>query len=153
MPIGAKIPGAGVFSDMPSGPVAPGGLSGPSSQGITQPLASAPATAGVAEVSLALPPQGKVYLVQRIAISTNSSAATTCSVYVGAPGDLSAPNLIDYSYDGNTDIADENSPILIPSGQTLTLVWASMSAGAVASARVQYLVTDPVTAAQILAGS
>ncbi|HUC37038.1 MAG TPA: hypothetical protein VMR97_07940 [Acidimicrobiales bacterium] len=153
MALGRQIPATGVLSDRPSGPLAPRSSgAGGTAQGVTAPLSSAPAVAGVASVALPLPPNGQVFLVQRIAISTTSTQATTCAVYVGTPGDLSPANLIDYSYDGNADIADESSPILVPGGQTLTLVWSSMSAGSVGSARVQYLVTDPATANAILTG-
>lgn len=154
MGIGRRPPATGVVTTAPSGPpgIAGGATTRGATQAVTAPLSSAPAAGGLATVALPVCPNGKVYLVQRIGISTTSTQATTCSVYVGPPNDLSPENLMDYSNNGNSDIADENSPILVPGGQTLTLQWSSMSAGSIGSSRVQYLVTDPETAAAIVAG-
>lgn len=77
-----------------------------------------------------------MWRVQRIAISTTSTASTTASVYVGSSDD--PKNLVDISYDGNGDVADEINPILVPTSSVLLIVWSGMSLGSIASARLQY---------------
>lgn len=80
---------------------------------------------------------GVVLLVDRIVVVTNSTSATTLSVYLGAVAD---ENLVDFSPNGNIDVADETQPLFVPGSTPVTFVWRGASAGAVGTARVQYRV-------------
>lgn len=145
MPLGTRTPSAPLAASVAQswGPV--GRLEIPEDH-VTEAL-EADEVGGVATVTLTPAPVGSVLRVERISISTTSTQATTCSVYVGT---VNAANLMDYSSNGNLDVADESHPILVPGGTPLTLQWNSMSPGSTASARVQYrrarVVKAPVSA-------
>ncbi|HZU18301.1 MAG TPA: hypothetical protein VFD01_17075 [Candidatus Dormibacteraeota bacterium] len=108
----------------------------------TEPYESAPAANGVATIALPAPAKGYAYRVERINVHTNSGGATTCAVMLGDPSDPTSR--IDYTPDGNDDVADEFSPILVPGSVTLSLVWSGMTNGALAYARIQYRVVQLV---------
>jgi hypothetical protein len=75
-------------------------------------------------------PNTETWLVDRAAISTDSTTATELRAYLDAELPL---NLLDGSIAGNLDVADNNAPWRIPRGRKLLLVWTGASAGAVAS--------------------
>lgn len=97
---------------------------------------TAPGTAsGILTATFDPVPPGLFWLIGRMTIVTTSITPTACAVYDGA----STPqNLVDGSSSGNLDTADENSPILVESNNTLTVVWTGASVGAVGTVRVQY---------------
>src|SRR5690242_14980347 len=68
---------------------------------------STPAAGGTAQIVFDGPDASRLWLVERIAVSCTSSAATTARVYAGDVGPLF---LVDSTSNGNADIADENSP-------------------------------------------
>jgi hypothetical protein len=101
----------------------------------TLPLQAIADAAGVADVLLPPVPAGQLMLVERITVSTDSAAASSVRVYLGA---AAAINLVDGGANGNLDVSEYARPLLVPGGAQLRIRWSSMTAGAVASARVQY---------------
>lgn len=99
------------------------------------PATSAPAPAsGVASVIFGPVPDNELWLLDRISVSCTSAAVTVCTLYL----DLVDPqHALDYTPSGNYDIADEASPIQIPSSSSLIVQWTGASLGAVGSARTQ----------------
>lgn len=93
--------------------------------------------AGVAEAVFAPADMGTYWLIDRITVSSNSAAATEARVYVGPVID---ENLTDYTANGNLAIADESSPILVPGGDEVRVVWSSATVGAICVAVLQYRV-------------
>lgn len=103
----------------------------------TRPL-TATEEAGEATITLGAPPQGYAFEVEIIDIWSDSTQATTASVYLGS----AAPqNEVDYSSNAGHDIAYETPAIYVPSGQQLLIVWSGLSAGANCTARIQYSLT------------
>lgn len=102
----------------------------------TRPLTAVENT-GQATIALAAPAQGYAFMVEIIDIWSDSTQATTASVYLSSP----APqNEVDYSSNAGHDIAYENPAIYVPSGQELLIVWSGLSAKANCTARIQYSV-------------
>lgn len=97
----------------------------------TQP---APAS-GVAQGELPAVPDGYLWLVDRMTVMCDSAAPTQATVYAGAPSPL---NFVDGTSRGNLDVADETSPILVETGESLTVLWSGCTPGAVGTIRVQY---------------
>lgn len=98
---------------------------------------SQPAAGGVAQVAFGPVPDDQLWRLERIAVSCNSSTATSCTLYL----DLIDPaHALDYTPSGNFDISDEAAPIQLPTGSTLLVVWTNAAAGAIAVARAQWVV-------------
>jgi hypothetical protein len=102
---------------------------------------SVPVAGAPGETTLTLPNApgtGQGFLVERICVTCSSTTATTARVYVGS---ASPQNEMDVTLSsGNEAVADENSPIYVPAGATLTVVWSDADAGSVCTMRVQYAV-------------
>lgn len=97
---------------------------------------SQPATAGVCVVAFQVDPvSGVVYLIDRITVSCTSTTATSAKIYVG---DIAATNIVDATYEGNLDVADEVQPITVVGADAIRVVWEGASAGAVGAVRIQY---------------
>ena len=107
------------------------------------------APAGIAVARFTVPP-GQQWRVERLAVKTQSVPATTVLVYVVGSGYTCQaaaepfPDmfLADASLSGNLDIADQNSPILVPSQHELVVCWTGLTAASVAKCSVsaQYLI-------------
>ena len=98
---------------------------------------TAPAAGGVCTATFDNVETDQQWLIERIAISNTSSNRTLCSVYDAG---VSPQNLRDYSKFGNSDIADENSPIVIPSGSQCVVQWSNCNNGDVGTVTIQYRV-------------
>lgn len=137
MPIGSRIPG------LPSGPsVAPRLIAGHDTGLGFIPVAEASdaqkviADANGQAIARFQAQQDQVWHVQRISVSTNSASVTTATVYLG---DIDPANIVDVTPNGNLDIADEMNAILVPSAQSLLVVWTGATVGAECSVRVQWV--------------
>lgn len=87
------------------------------------------------------PEPARLWLIERITVTTNSTTATACAVYAGPVADQ---NLIDSTYLGNGDVADEAAPALVESAQPVTVQWTGASAGSVGVVTLQFLVVERV---------
>jgi hypothetical protein len=99
--------------------------------------ASPAAAGGVAQVQFGPVPDDRLWFLERLAVSCNSSSATTCTLYLDI---IDPTHALDYTPAGNFDIADEAAPIQLPTGSTLLVVWSNASAGAIGTARAQFVV-------------
>lgn len=82
-------------------------------------------------------PLDQQYLIERVAITNTSSSHTSCYLYNGP---IEPNNVVDYSKFGNSDIADENSPILVPANSQLQAQWVGGNNGDIATITIQYRV-------------
>lgn len=89
-----------------------------------------------AEIS-ATAPQGAVWLIDRESVRASAGSGLTMLVYVGTE---SNENLVDGSGSGELDFADNNSPIIVQSGETIRFVWPSATNGVVVTVNAQYRV-------------
>lgn len=154
MPIGRQIPPGGVAPALAGAgatipPQAATGRSAlPQSWGPV--TLTGAETGGYATLQLPAAPIGYMNVVDRIAISTTSTQQTQCYVY---DGPASEGLVVDQSPTANLDFTSYTpSGLVLLGGRNLTLVFSSMSAGAQATARIQYAM---VVAAQLpaLAGT
>jgi hypothetical protein len=76
------------------------------------------------------------------AFSTFPASSSQGWVFVGTDvaSAVKDENLADLTLVGNLDIADENAPIVVDSGQVLVVVWTNTTPGAFYTARIQYRV-------------
>jgi len=87
-----------------------------------QAAAAADVDAGTITVTFEQVPDGELWLVDRIVVSCTSTTATRALVYDGDPSD---PRRIwDGTQSGNFDAADNASPIQLPAGSQLVVVWS-----------------------------
>lgn len=98
---------------------------------------------GAAQIVFGPPGMQVYWLVERIAVHSDSSSSSALGVYVGSV-DALPQELVDYTGSGNNDAADENQPILVEPGQKLVLQWSGLSTGAKVYARIQYRVVAKV---------
>ena len=106
----------------------------------TSALRSQPAPAsGVVTLTFAQVPDGQLWRVERITVTSTSSTNTTAVVY---SGDLDTTNIVDGTASGNLDIADQLSPIVVDSTLSLTIAWSGVSVGALCTARIQYQIVQ-----------
>lgn len=77
----------------------------------------------------------QVVMIERITVATDSSDPTTATVYLG---EVDPGNVLDASPSGNSDVADEVQPILIPAGQRAVIQWVGMNPGTRGYCRLQY---------------
>lgn len=101
----------------------------------------APNAAGVAQQQYQCPAD-QYWLIDSMAILTNSAAASTLRIYVGGPGQGSPPipvdeDLIDGSLSGNEDVSDRASPIRVFPGSYLTFRWTGLTVGSIAKLHAQ----------------
>ncbi len=74
---------------------------------------------GVCRIARGPAVPGENWLVQRVTVSTNSSAETTARIYRNFVG---SEQFIDGTYSGNQDVSDEMD-ILLRTGETLVIEW------------------------------
>lgn len=98
-------------------------------------LVSEPAAAGVCRVQHGPVPQDELWLVDRMVVSTDSTTATTASLYVDA---IDPARMIDGSQSGNFDVADLAAAIQLAGGTILLCEWTRATAGARGTLRLQY---------------
>lgn len=100
-------------------------------------LTSAPAAGGKCRVEFEQVPPGELWLVDRVVVSCTSAVQTTALVYedVEQPG-----RLRDGTPTGNLDTGDMSSPLQVPAGSALIVVWQNASTGAVGTAYLQWSV-------------
>lgn len=89
---------------------------------------------GFATIIVAAAPVGYAHLIERIAISTDSTQATEADVYIASENNVPQ---VDHSPSANLDFSDYPRPLLVPGGEQLLIVFQSLSAGATARTRVQ----------------
>lgn len=92
---------------------------------------------GIAVVNFGPVQPGYQWRVERIAISSDSALASAFTLYLDS---IDPTNIVESSPSGNSDIADETQPILVPEGSRLIGRWTGGTPGALASARIQYTV-------------
>lgn len=100
-------------------------------------LVSGPAAGGKCRVEFEQVPPGELWLVDRIVVSCTSAVQTTALIYedVEQPG-----RLRDGTPTGNLDTGDMASPLQVPSGSGLIVVWLNATAGAIGTAYLQWSV-------------
>lgn len=116
-------------------PATPGGysiLDYVDSGGLVSPAAGAD---GKCTLQLTAADPGNVWLCDRYTVENTSTTATVAIVYLGDP---SPQNLRDVTGSGNLDVADNNSPLIVPGTRYLTVVWQGCSVGAVGTFSLQY---------------
>lgn len=84
--------------------------------------------AGTAEADLT-PPPGYVWDVYQIAVETNSTSASTCSVYINQ-------RFYCGSNIGNQDAAD-GSPLTVKWSDELRVIWSGVTQGAACNVYIQ----------------
>lgn len=112
----------------------------------TRAFSAAADTNGIAVAAMPPPASGYSYRIEILRISAPGTGATF-GIYLGDYGQPDAgvfnyANELDFSTDGNNDIAYETPPIYVPPGVTPYLVWAALAPTAQATARVQWAVTQ-----------
>jgi hypothetical protein len=94
----------------------------------------AASAAGDATVDCGGPTIGFAWLVERVAVRGGGTA----TVYVGQTGVVpSDRDFVDFTPSGTADVADENSPIYVPGGGTLLVVFAGAGALTVCKVNTQ----------------
>ena len=86
--------------------------------------------AGAATVDLGYPNLGYCWMVERMAVIGGGTAA----VFVGTIDDS---GFVDFTPAGTQDVADMSSPIYVPGGQNLFVVFTGAGAGTVCSVTTQ----------------
>ncbi|HET9059170.1 MAG TPA: hypothetical protein VFN61_04555 [Acidimicrobiales bacterium] len=86
---------------------------------------------GQCQLALPVPPDGTVWQVELIDLSSTSTVA--CSVSVQLDGWE-----VDFTTAGQHDAADYNPAIWVPSGSQLTINWTALSGASKCYAYVQY---------------
>ncbi|NUP79746.1 MAG: hypothetical protein HOV96_19595 [Nonomuraea sp.] len=99
---------------------------------------SLPAVNGSCLAALPPVPDGELWFVDRLRVMCNSTSNTIAYVY--ANGSLADDFVEDGTLTGNFDVADNASPLLLLTGEPLTIQWTGASAGAVARLRAQITV-------------
>lgn len=87
----------------------------------------------------------RITVKARAAVGTTDPAGFPASssqafVFVGTDptGAVQDRYLADTTLVGNLDIADQNQPVTVDSGQVLVIVWTNTTPGAIYTARLQY---------------
>lgn len=86
--------------------------------------------AGAATVDCGAPTLGFCWMVERIAVRGGGTA----TVYVGRVDDT---GFVDYTPAATSDVADESSPIYVPGGQNLYVVFTGAGAATVCKVNTQ----------------
>lgn len=75
------------------------------------------------------------WLIDRMVVSTTTAQPTTARIY----RDYADPaHLVNATGNGNLDVDDSNSPLLVDTGSQLLVVWTGVEAGFRGTARTQY---------------
>ncbi len=90
---------------------------------------------GIVTATFGPVPGDQVVLVERITVASDSTAPTAVTVYLGS---VDAGNVVDSTGEGNSAVADEVQPILVPSGQMLIFRWVGVTTGKRGFGRIQY---------------
>jgi hypothetical protein len=99
---------------------------------------------GTATVRTKAVPDGHQWLADTLVVATTSALAGEALVYLGDP---SISSFQCGSGAANNDTAD-GTPLIVPEGQFLTIVWVGQTPGATCTARVHY--DDQLATAQSL---
>jgi len=75
------------------------------------------------------------WYVERITANNDGVLTPDVFVYVGS---IAPANLKDFSDGLLTNIADEASPIYVPGGSVLVLLWTGATVGSICTANIQY---------------
>lgn len=136
---------AGYFRQPPSGgppvaqpsgaPQTPGGYRLLDNRRVVQPTDAPADTNGNMTATFPAVDAGTMWLVDRAAIYTTSSAPTLAFVYAGQ---IAPQNILDGSVAGNLDFADNAAPWLVPGSLPLVFLWEQATPGATGFAVVQY---------------
>lgn len=86
-------------------------------------------------------PDNELWFVDRIRTSSNSVKRT--QVYLYENDTTSIENIVDGSFSGNFDVADNSSPILLEGGIRLVFQWVGAQVGSLGFARVQWTILRP----------
>jgi hypothetical protein len=91
---------------------------------------------GVIDATLGPVPGGQQWRIERIIVSSTSSAPTTAAVYAddAQPGNYLDPG----TTAANLDVAEYTFPPILRTGELLRIRWEGASVGAVGTAVVQY---------------
>jgi hypothetical protein len=100
-------------------------------------ISSAPAAGDVCQVEFEQVPLDELWLIERTVVQCTSTGATVAHLYQDVVDDL---RVLDGTRVGNFDVADNASPLLLPSGSTLLVEWKGADDGAIGTALVQYVV-------------
>jgi hypothetical protein len=92
------------------------------------------AASGVCDIIFNPDTKGRVQLIDRIVISSDSSSTPECFVYVG---DVSDENLIDYTDSGKRDVSENTPAIKVAGSRAIVVRWTGCSASAKCTARIQ----------------
>lgn len=95
-------------------------------------------TAGTVTITFPPVPVGQVWRVDGIAVVCDSSTTAELLIYDEEPTPTSIP--CQGTRNANFTVDDQASPLTIPGGNQLVLVFVNVSKGAVARARVQFSV-------------
>jgi hypothetical protein len=90
---------------------------------------------GIMDAVFPIVPADRVWLIERVNISSTSTTTTQATAYTGQPV---AANQVDLSKQGEGDVADEINPILVGSTSAFRLRWTGASLGAVGTVTIQY---------------
>lgn len=96
---------------------------------------SAAASGNVATTTFPAVPTGFLWLVGRITVVSNSTTPTSLGIYLDT---VANGSLLDYTLSGNSDVADENTPIVITAGHKLVANWTNASNGSIGTCNLQY---------------
>jgi hypothetical protein len=94
-----------------------------------------PAAGGTCLAQLPVVPDGELWFVNRLVVLCNSTSNTIAYVY--ANGQLADDFVEDGTLTGNFDVADNASPLLLLTGEQLTVQWNGASNGAIGRLRAQ----------------
>lgn len=138
-PHGGTVPYTGMRT---AGGVAACSPAGPTAQWIS---VSASEAGGLATAETPLVPSALVAVVRYIALTTSSTSAATCDIYVGDRWVDHAAQVQDASaqYDG----------LLVPTGQQLQLQFAGLSAGSTVGAHILWALVPAGLAGPVVAGA
>lgn len=104
--------------------------------------ATTPAAAlSKASVGFPVVPVGFLWLVQRISVYSASSTLTNATVFLDT---IDPTTMLDYTNNGNNDIADEASPIVIDEGHSLVCQWKGIADNATGTINIQYQLIQKV---------
>lgn len=73
--------------------------------------------------------------VERISVNSSGAAVPEVAVYVGS---IAQANRKDWTSSGDDNIADESSPVYVPGGSTLFVVFTGATAGSTNTTSIQY---------------
>jgi hypothetical protein len=105
----------------------------------THQSASAPAVAGAATLTFGPPNSALLWRVEKIVVQTSDGLGSSALVYIGDP--KSRLSLVAGTSVPGLDFDDEGPPLLVLENEQLAIVFAGLTAGATAGARIQMIVS------------